>query len=228
VTPEHHSIDDHENTVGQDVNAEANDLSVKTGATADAAQVEAPEPPGTAVGEAAGEAVPASEALLAEIALRTREIADAADRYHVRAEQREGVIDHLRSELDLLRRGERRGLLRPVLAELCRLRDDLLKQAATLPADFGPGKAADLLRSYAETIELALESNGVVTYVPDSGDAFNPRLHRRVSGEPTTSTALAGQIAAIRRDGYLDIEANSPIAPAEVTVYVVTKGAQEQ
>ena len=172
--------------------------------------------------------VPAGDTLLAEIAARTREIADGADRYHARAEQREGVIDHLRSELETLRRGERRGLLRPVLAELCRLRDDLLKQSATLPADFGQDKAADLLRSYAETIELTLENNGVVTFAPDNEDPFNPRMHRRVSGEPTTDTALVGHIAEVRRDGYLDIEANSPIAPAEVTVYAVPKGDREQ
>src|SRR5690349_2190260 len=85
------------------------------------------------------------KALLAEIAVAVREISDASDRYHARAEQREGVIDYLRSELDVLRRGERRGLLRPVLADMCRLRDDLLGQAATLPADFDAEKAAGLL-----------------------------------------------------------------------------------
>jgi molecular chaperone GrpE len=169
-----------------------------------------------------------SPALTAEISVAVRELADSSQRYHARAEQREAVIDHLRDEVDRLRRGERRGLLRPLLADMCRLRDDLLKQAATLPAEFDAAKAAALLQSYAETIEITLESNGVITYTPDSGDSFNPRLHRRVSGEPTAETALAGHIAAIRRDGYLDIEANNPIAPAEVTVYAVTKGEQEQ
>jgi molecular chaperone GrpE len=155
-------------------------------------------------------------------------VADASERYHARAEQREGVIDYLRSELDVLKRGERRGLLRPLLTDMCRLRDDLLKQADTLPSDFDAAKAAVLLRSYAETIELTLESNGVVTYTPDSGDPFNPRMHRRTTGEPTADAALAGHIAGIRRDGYLDIEANTPIAPAEVTVYVVAEGGREQ
>jgi molecular chaperone GrpE len=169
-----------------------------------------------------------SPALTAEISVAVRELADSSQRYHARAEQREAVIDHLRDEVDRLRRGERRGLLRPLLADMCRLRDDLLKQAATLPAEFDAAKAAALLQSYAETIEITLESNGVITYTPDAGDSFNPRLHRRVSGEPTAETALAGHIAAIRRDGYLDIEANNPIAPAEVTVYAVTKGEQEQ
>lgn len=165
--------------------------------------------------------------VLAEMSAAMGRIADASERYHDRAEQREGVIDHLRSELDVLRLGERRGLLRPLLTEMCRLRDDLLKQAATLPADFDATKATDLLRSYAETIELTLESNGVVTYAPDSGDPFNPRLHRRITAEPTADSALTGHVAAIRRDGYLDIESNSPITPAEVTVYKVTEGEQE-
>jgi molecular chaperone GrpE len=165
---------------------------------------------------------------MGEISTALGRVAEASERYHARAEQREGVIDYLRSELDVLRRGERRGLLRPLLTDMCRLRDDLLKQADTLPPDFDAAKAADLLRSYAETIELTLESNGVVTFTPDSGDLFNPRMHRRTTGEATADATLAGHIAGIRRDGYLDIEANTPIAPAEVTVYVVTEGEREQ
>lgn len=166
---------------------------------------------------------PTAEALLTEISATLHTVADQAGRYHTRAEQREGVINLLRSELEVLRRGERRGLLRPLLADLCRLRGDLLSQSAALPTDFDAVKAADLLRSYAETIELTLDSNGVVTYAPEGGERFDPRLHRRVAGQPTDDPALAGHIAAVRRVGYLDIEANSPIAPAEVTVFAAVK-----
>jgi molecular chaperone GrpE len=166
---------------------------------------------------------PTAEALLTAIAATRSTVEDQSRRYHTRAEQRESVIDLLRSELEMLRRGERRGLLRPLLADLCRLRGDLLSQSAALPADFDAVKAADLLRSYAETIELTLDSNGVVTYAPEGGERFDPRLHRRVGGEPTDDPALAGHIAAVRRVGYLDIEANSPIAPAEVIVFAAAK-----
>jgi molecular chaperone GrpE len=193
-------------------------------ASDDAAEPE-PEPEG--IEATAG----TTETLLAEISSTVAKVAGASERYHARAEQREGVIDFLRGELDTLRRGERRGILRPVLTDLARLREDLLKQAATLPADFDTARAADLLRSYAETIELTLESNGVVTYKPDSGEPFNPRLHRRISAEPTGDPGRAGQVAAVRRDGYLDIEANSPIAPAEVTVFATagaTTGEQDK
>jgi molecular chaperone GrpE (heat shock protein) len=211
---------------------------VKSGSPAEVPEgdIETADHPGAPVAEdAAGPgpgpsgapgAAEASQALLSEISATVREVADRSKRYHDRAEQREGVIELLRSELEVLRRGERRGLLRPVLADMCRLRGDLLSQAAALPGDFDAARAADLLRSYAETIELTLESNGVVTFVPDGGERFDPRLHRRVGAEATQDPALAGHVSEVRRDGYLDIEANSPIAPAEVTVFAAATPAK--
>jgi len=161
----------------------------------------------------------ATTALLADISVSLKELADSAERYNSRAEQREAVIDHQRDEVDRLRRGERRGLLRPLLVEICRLRNDLLRQAGELPADFGAERASLLLQSYAESIDLTLENGGVRTFAPESGDPFDPRLHRRVGGEPTDDPALAGRVANIRRDGFLDVDSNSPIAPAEVMVF---------
>ena len=157
--------------------------------------------------------------VVADIAATVRKLADSAERYHDRAQQRESVIDHLSAEVDRLRRGERRGLVRPLLVEICRLRNDLLRQADGLPGDFGPERAALLLRSYADSVELALENSGVVSFAPDSGDAFDPRMHRRIGGEPTGDPALAGRVARVRREGYLDVDSNSPIAPAEVVVF---------
>ena len=196
------------------------------GETGDSATEIAAETETAAQSGPPGPAGPTAEALLTEISVTLRGVADLSQRYHARAEQREGVIDLLRAEIEVLRRGERRGLLRPVLADLCRLRGDLLSQSAALPTDFDAAKAADLLRSYAETIELTLESNGVVTYAPDGGERFDPRLHRRVAGEATHDPALAGRVAGVRRDGYLDIEADRPIVPAEVTVFAAAKATE--
>jgi molecular chaperone GrpE (heat shock protein) len=173
-------------------------------------------------------ATPSAETLLTEISVSVREVADLSRHYHIRAEQRENVIERIGSEIEELRRGERRGLLRPVLADLCRLRSDLLVQAASLPEDFDAAKAADLLRSYAESIELTLDSNGVTAYAPDGGERFDPRLHRRVGGQPTNDPGLAGHVAEVRRHGYLDVAANSPITPAEVTVFASAKGMGEK
>lgn len=190
---------------------------------------ESEEPAEPALSDSAAPGTPDADGeVIAEIAVSVRSLADSAERYHVRAEQRENVIDHLRDELDRLRRGERRGLLRPLLVEICRLRNDLLRQAGELPADFDAERAALLLRSYAESVELALENNGVISFAPDSGDAFDPRMHRRVGGQPAPDSAFAGRIAQVRRDGYLDVDANSPIAPAEVVVFAAAAPESRQ
>ena len=167
-----------------------------------------------------------SQALLEEICATVRELASTSERYHARAQQREGVIDHLHAEVDLLRRGERRALLRPLLTEVCRLRDDLLRQADDLPDDFSSDRARLLLRSYAESAEIALENSGVIAFAPGEGDPFDPRTQRRVGGELTSDPALHGCIAAVRRSGYMDIEASSPIAPADVVLFTYSDGHQ--
>jgi molecular chaperone GrpE len=171
------------------------------------------------VRDAAGAPVPG----LTELSTAVRDLAGAAERYHDRAAQREGVIDYLRSELETLRRGERRGMLRPLLTEMCRLRNDLLRQAATLPPDYDAGLAAKLLLSFAESVDLALENNGVTSYTPGEGDIFDPRRHRRLRAAECADPAQAGLIAQVLRDGYLDIEADSPIVLAEVTVFMAVK-----
>ena len=99
-------------------------------------------------------------ALLVTISETLERVAASSERYHARAEQREGVIDHLHSEVDRLRRGERRGLLRPLLVEICRLRNDLLRQAEDLPDDFDAERARLLLRSYAESSSWRWRTTG--------------------------------------------------------------------
>lgn len=201
--------------------------SATAGALDDSEFPQMDDPSGVEPSDAARDAgTAATRPFDAEIAAAVRQLASSAERYHDRAQQREGVIDYLRSELELLRRGERRGLLRPLLTQMCRLHADLVRQAATLPPDFDAAKAVRLLQSYAETLGEALEDNGVVTYQPDEGELFNPRQHRQVKRQPSTDPALAGHIAAVRQPGYLDIEADSPLAPAEVTVFMVTKEEQ--
>ena len=106
-----------------------------------------------------------SSAIMADISVAMRELADSSQRYHSRAEQREGVIDLLRTSST--------GCAAENAAACCaRCSRTCAGCAATCsprrprcPHDFDAAKAATLLRSYAETIELTLESNGVVTFV---------------------------------------------------------------
>ena len=132
------------------------------------------------------------------------------------------MIDHLHSEVDRLRRGERRGLLRPLLVEMCRLRNDLLRQAEDLPDDFDAERARLLLRSYAESDRAGAGGQR----------GRRPSRRSRVTASSRGCTGawaaslpvdpgLAGRVAQVRRDGYLDVDTNSPIAPAEVVLYVL-------
>jgi molecular chaperone GrpE len=143
----------------------------------------------------------------------------AVEQHHERAAARERVIDQLSAELDRLRLGDRRSLLRPVLLELCRLRDDLLKQASSLPATFSAEQAQDLLSSYADSVELALETQSVLPFAPVQGERFDPRRHRRISSAPTADEAQHSTVASFERSGYTDEETERVLQPAWVVLY---------
>jgi molecular chaperone GrpE (heat shock protein) len=170
--------------------------------------------------EQPGEPVGAESQRPSPIEIALARLADHSERYHQRAAHREDVIDRMHAELERLRRGERRSMLRPLLSEVCRLRDDVLRQAATLPEDFDARRASLLLRSYADSLEIALADNGVATYEPAPNDGFEPRWQRAVARTPSEDPTLVGRIASIRTNGYRDVDTNAPIAPAEVVIYV--------
>ena len=149
-------------------------------------------------------------------------LAAESEKYHRRATHREAVIDTLHSELETLRTGERRGTVRPLLVAVARVRDDLLRQAGELPADFDAQRGERLLRSFADSVEITLEDFGVATFAPAAGDEFDPRSHKAVRSEPTTDASLVRRIAEVRRDGYIDVEAAVTLIQAEVVVYVAT------
>jgi molecular chaperone GrpE (heat shock protein) len=127
----------------------------------------------------------------------------------------------LHAELERLRLGERRSLLRPLLTEVCRVRDDLLRQAETLPDHFDRDRAADLLRSFAGSLEFALEDNGVSSFAPESGEPFEARLHRAAGKAPTSEESLVGTIATVVSPGYRDVQADTVIVTSRVIVRVI-------
>lgn len=151
-----------------------------------------------------------------------------SEKHHQRAAHRESVIDILHVELEKLRTGERRGVVRPLLASLARLRDDMLKQATSLPEEFDAARAQKLLRSFADSIEITLEDFGVGIYTPELGGEYDPRCHKAVSSAPTADPALVRRIADVRKDGYQDTEIGAPLTQAEVIVYVAAPGPADR
>ncbi len=141
---------------------------------------------------------------------------------HARAAAREKTIDRLHGELERLRAGEARLLLRPVIADLRRLHHDLLAQARSAADTISPAEAVALLESFAESAELALERCGVAVIRPNPGAPCKPGAHQVTAFEPTDDASLDGRIMKIASEGYLDIDSGRPIAPARVIIYRAT------
>jgi molecular chaperone GrpE len=175
---------------------------------------EEPESPAGAA-DTLVEAAPSLATVAAELAGLRAEVA----RDHERAAAREHVIDRLHDENMRLRAGERQLLLRPVLTDLQRLRHELLRVGDQLPERYSGRQAAELLRSYAQNLELTLERGGVEVVSPRPGDAFDPAIHR-VTG--TVEAAEPGQdatVAEVVLDGYRDIQAGRVVLAAAVRVH---------
>lgn len=139
--------------------------------------------------------------------------------HHSRAAAREQVIDNLHAEVERRRAGEGNLLLRPVVTDLQHLREELLREAAALPADLTPERAAELLKSFALSAQQALERCGSAPIELAAGDEFSPRAHRAVRRVPAASAAQDATVAAVVADGYQDVETGRVTTPARVHVY---------
>jgi molecular chaperone GrpE len=152
----------------------------------------------------------------------TRAVEDLArqvERLNDRAVNREAVIDALHSEVESLRRGERKALLRPILTANSRLRDGLLTQSESLPDGIDATQAAQLLVSFADEVEMLLSDNGVAVETPAIGSPFDPRRQRVMATIPTADEAAQGTIAHVGRSGYVELESDTLLARAGVSVY---------
>src|SRR5262249_54500748 len=119
-----------------------------------------------------------------------------------RAAARERVIDRLHEENQRLRAGERQLLLRPMAVDLYRLRNELLRQAATLPEDTDRTQAVNLLESFAYSVEQALERCEVYPICPPNGAEFDPQQHQATRGTvPVSDAEQDGRVAEVLADG---------------------------
>jgi hypothetical protein len=175
---------------------------------------------------AASDEIPAAEAPEPGVAERLAELTAALVAMQEqmragddRAASRERIIDRLHEDNQKLRAGERRLVLTPALTDLQRLRNDLLRQAATMPADMDAARLAGLLDSYAHSVELTLERCGVVSIRPAPGDVFDGSRHRPSDVVEAPEPAADGRVAAVLTDGYEDTTTGRTLSPATVRVY---------
>lgn len=155
-------------------------------------------------------------------------LAELAHRFASESERalaRERVIDRQHEEIERLRATERADQLRPLITDLCRLRNGLLRQAATVPAE---PQAATLLESFAATVEEMLERCGVTVLPRDVGAAFTPSRQQVAAVVETDDPEVNGTVAEVVQDGYAEIDGGKVVLPARVGVHrYVTKEATD-
>ena len=158
-------------------------------------------------------------AAVSELRASLASVATQAARDHDRAQAREAVIDRLHGEVERLRAGEVRALLRPVVTDLRRLREDLLTQACSVPEAMTGDEVTVLLESYADSVALTLERCGIVAVRPVKDSKFDPRQQQVSDIAETGDRDLNGLVADIVSDGYAEADGGRPVAPARVIVY---------
>jgi molecular chaperone GrpE len=189
-------------------------------------QLEADTASGVVDGDVTGElpevAQPEGE-LETELATHVRQlhaaldaIARRLDSEAERAAARERVIDHLHAEVERLRSVERVGVMRPVIVDLCRLRDDLLRQASSLPTGLTTAQGAELLRSYADSVNESLERCGVEVLPTAVGTPFVPGQQQIAGVVEVSDPELDGTVVEVVRDGYVEVDGGKVVAPARI------------
>jgi molecular chaperone GrpE (heat shock protein) len=163
-------------------------------------------------------------AMIGELRSSIADLISQVARDHDRAQAREKVIDRLHEEAERLKAGQARELLRPMVTDLRRLRDDLIAQSRSVPEAMARSEVAALLESYADSVELILERCGVVAIRPPLDAAFDPRQQQARGVAETAQPDLDGTIASVMSDGYAEADTGRQVAPAEVTVYRYTDG----
>ncbi len=140
-------------------------------------------------------------------------------REHDRAAVREKVIDRLHEENERLRAGDRHLVLRPLLTDIQRTRHEMLRESARLPEQMTGRQVAEILRSFAYSLELSLQRGGVEIIVPPPGAAVDPVRHRITAMLSTSDQVLDATIATVAMDGYFDTVSDRVTTPAEVHVH---------
>jgi molecular chaperone GrpE len=182
-----------------------------------------PEGAGQVAEEVAGGSADGALGMIKELHASLRELTSQLAREHDRAQARETVIDRLHAEVERLRAGEVRILLRPAVTDLRRLRDDLATQARSVPEGMTRGEVAALLESYADSVALILERCGVVPVRPVAQETrFEPHQQQVVGVVGTGHADLDGIVADVVSDGYAEADTGRPVAPARVMVYKAT------
>jgi molecular chaperone GrpE len=176
-------------------------------------------PAGAESGVESGAAEPVVAVRLAAVEEAVTALAARLDRESERAAARERVIDRQHADIERLRGDERVGVLRPVVTDLCRLRNDLLRQALAVPAEVSPAQVAALLDSYAVSVEEALLRCGVEVLPCEVGSPFTPGRQQVARVVEVDDPQRHGTVAEVVQDGYAEVDGGRVVLATRVAVH---------
>jgi molecular chaperone GrpE (heat shock protein) len=106
------------------------------------------------------------------------------------------------------------------------LRNGLLRQAGTVPAEMTGPQVATLLESFAATVEEMLERCGVAVLPGEVGAAFTPSHQQVAAVVEIDDPERDGTVAEVVQDGYAEIDGGKVVIPARIRLhrYVPTAG----
>ncbi|MGC5015198.1 nucleotide exchange factor GrpE [Streptosporangium sp. DT93] len=164
--------------------------------------------PGAGGEGAAGRGTAGPEGADAVTAGRLAAVESAISEFNRRSAHRETVIDRLHEENQALRGGLYRTILEPVVADLIRMHDALLREVTRLTGQGGDEDAAHgrLLASFADDALLMLERCGLEEFTARPGEPFDAGRHTAVSVVPVTDEALDNTVAEVVSIGFVERE----------------------
>jgi molecular chaperone GrpE (heat shock protein) len=121
------------------------------------------------------------------------------------------LADKLHAENQLLRAGELRGTLLPLVRDLLRLHDDIGRIA-------GEAEQAEDLELMQVSLLDALARNGIVAVRPAVGEQFDPKRHSAAGVIRADDASLDRSIAEVIRAGF-EWEDGHVVRVADVRVY---------
>ncbi|TYB66623.1 nucleotide exchange factor GrpE [Nonomuraea sp. PA05] len=167
--------------------------------------------------EAGGEQAQASEQ--PGLDERMAAIESAVAEFNRRSAHREAVIDRLHEENQVLRGGLHRTILEPVVTDLIRMYDSLLRESARLSGEHADPACGRLLESFADDTLLLLERCGLEEFTARPGDRFDAGRHTAVSVVPAPDETADNTVAEVMAIGFVERETGRVRRPVRASFH---------
>lgn len=181
----------------------------------------------------AGEAAPAMAPMqthepLLLLAERMDELTATLAEANRISRERERIIDRLHDENQKMRSGEVQQMIDPVLRDLVRLYDELIRTTDSY-AQRNEALMQEVLRDwrfFAEMVADILYRQGIERMETKAGDPFDPMQHRACAAVPAPEQARDRTIARLVRTGFCGPARVLRPADVEVFRFKVEEGSE--